>query len=265
MSDNKNTPKPFINWVGGKRKIADKLISYIPEGLNNYYEPFLGGGALFFAVKNKFKKCFLSDINYELVTSYNTVKKNPEGVAKLYSSHAENHSREYYYKIRNKDCTNNPGEITARFIYLNRYSFKGIYRINRDGKSGITISTKKINNTNVEERLKECSNFLKDVPIHTIDFSFIEPQKDDFVYFDPPYHKAGERFYTRLPFGEKDQIRLKDFAMELDSKNVKFMISNSNTDFIRNLYNGYNINLVEIKYLITGQTKTSTEVVITNY
>ncbi|WP_341794113.1 MULTISPECIES: Dam family site-specific DNA-(adenine-N6)-methyltransferase [unclassified Rickettsia] len=257
--------KPFINWVGGKRKLADKLLSYIPSYLNNYYEPFLGGGALFFAVKDKFKKCFLSDINHELVTSYNAVKKNPSEVAKLYSSYTENHSKEYYYKIRNNDCNNNPTAITARFLYLNRYAFKGIYRINKRGDFASSFSTKKINNDNLEERLKQCSSFLSDVPVYTIDFSFIEPQKDDFVYFDPPYHKVGERFYTRLPFNEAEQTRLKDFATELDSKTIKFMISNSDTPFIRNLYKNYNINTVEIKYLISGQTKTSTEVVVTNY
>ncbi|HJD56060.1 MAG TPA: Dam family site-specific DNA-(adenine-N6)-methyltransferase [Rickettsia endosymbiont of Pyrocoelia pectoralis] len=258
-------PKPFINWVGGKRKIADKLIEYIPSGLNNYYEPFLEGGALFFAIKDKFKKYFLSDINLDLITSYNTVKKYPEELTNLYFSHYKNHSKQYFEKLRNINNSNDPTAITAKFIYLNRYSFKGIYRLNRKGQITSSFSLKNPDNSNLKERLKQCSSFLNDAFIYAVDFSFIEPQENDFVYFDPPYHKAGERFYTSMPFTEQDQIRLRDFATELNSKNVKFMISNSDTPFIRNIYSDFNIHSIEIKYLITCQSKISKEVVITNY
>ncbi len=98
-----------------------------------------------------------------------------------------------------------------------------------------------------------------------MDFSFIEPQKDDFVYFDPPYHKSGEKFYTRLPFDENEQTRLKDFATELNDKNVKIMISNSDTPFIRNLYKNFNISTIKVKYSMPEHNKISDEVVITNY
>lgn len=259
-----NIDKPFFAWVGGKRKLVDKLLSYIPEGLNNYYEPFLGGGALFFAVKGQFKKCFLSDINFDLITSYNAVKKNPNEVAELYNMHIQNHSKEYYCKIVNY-YTNNPNAITAKFLYLNKYAFKGLYKINKQGKLRSTFSDRKYKNSNMEEKLKEYSSFLNDVFIYTMDFSFIEPQKNDFVYFDPPYHQTGEVLYTRLPFCENDQIRLRDFTDELDSKNIKFMISNNDTSFIRKLYKNFNIRNVEIKYSITNHSKPSKEVIITNY
>ncbi len=117
--------RPFFQWVGGKRKIVDKLIERIPLGLNNYYEPFLGGGALFFQVKNRFNKCFLSDINLELVTSYNAVKKYPAKIIELCESYRLKHSKEYYNQVRDNNInSNDPTEITARFLYLNRYSFR---------------------------------------------------------------------------------------------------------------------------------------------
>ena len=98
-----------------------------------------------------------------------------------------------------------------------------------------------------------------------MDFSFIEPQKNDFVYFDPPYHKSGEKFYTRLPFDESEQTRLRDFAAELNDKNVKIMISNSDTPFIRNLYKNFNINTIKVKYSMPKHNKMSDEIIITNY
>ena len=245
-----NKPLPFLQWVGGKRKITDQLIQNIPEGMNNYYEPFLGGGALFFAVKGRFKQYFLSDINLDLIMSYNVIKKNPVEVSKLLDSHKENHSKEYYYQIRDCNNVNNPTIISARFLYLNRYAFKGIYRINRNGKLATSFSYKSYK-SNEDKRFEECSSLLQDVMIYASDFSFIEPKENDFVYLDPPYHQAGERFYTRVAFDENEQIRLRDFVEELSSKKVKVMISNSDTAFIRNLYKNFNISTIEIVLIKT--------------
>src|SRR5690606_28226896 len=123
-TQNKN--QPFLQWVGGKRRLVSNLSQYIPDGLNNYYEPFLGGGALFFHVNDRFKKCYLSDINLDLVTSYNAVKKDPYKISSLLEQHNDKHSKEYYYQIRNVNNSNNPDLISARFLYLNRYAFRGI-------------------------------------------------------------------------------------------------------------------------------------------
>lgn len=265
MTIQTNTPKPFLQWVGGKRRIADQLTALIPNGLNNYYEPFLGGGALFFQIKNRFKQCFLSDINLDLVTSYNAVKKNPEAISSLLEKHNRNHSREYYYQIRGINSSNNPDIISARFLYLNRYAFKGICRINKNGSMDVSFSTKTYKTSRAYERLKDCSNLLQDASIYANDFSFIEPSKNDFVYFDPPYHQSGEDFYTRLPFDENEQIRLRDFAVGLSNKGVKLMLSNSNTKFIRNLYQDFNIKTIAVKYSISEKRKKAEELVITNY
>ncbi|HJD58142.1 MAG TPA: Dam family site-specific DNA-(adenine-N6)-methyltransferase [Rickettsia endosymbiont of Ceroptres masudai] len=262
---NLSKPQPFLQCVGGKRKIVEQLIKFIPEKLNNYYEPFLGGGALFFHVRDKFKQCYLSDINLELVTSYNAVKKNPDEVSKLLDSHKAQHSKEHYYQVISNNNSNDPAQITARFIYLNKYSFKGIYRVNINGEPSQTFSGRNYSKSDIASRLKQCSSLLAGTSICAIDFSFIEPQQDDLVYFDPPYHKSGEKFYTRLPFDENEQTRLRDFALELNNKNIKIMLSNSNTPFIRNLYKNFNINIIKVKYSMPENNKISEEVIVTNY
>ena len=103
--------KPFIVWVGGKRKIVNKLLEYIPPKINNYYEPFLGGGAMFFNIKDRVKNAYLSDINLDLVTSYNAIKATPDEVCKLVNNHEQNHSKDYYYEVRDNNNSNNPSLI----------------------------------------------------------------------------------------------------------------------------------------------------------
>ncbi|WP_425364079.1 DNA adenine methylase [Candidatus Tisiphia endosymbiont of Hybos culiciformis] len=113
-------------------------------------------------------------------------------------------------------------------------------------------------NSYYQKNLIELCSFAASIP-------FIEPKENDFVYFDPPYYQAGERFYTRLPFDENEQIRLRNFVKELTSKGVKLMISNSNTDFIREIYQDFTINTIDAKYALTGQKSITRELVITNY
>ncbi|CAM81108.1 DNA adenine methylase [Orientia tsutsugamushi] len=261
-----NEPKPFLHWVGGKRRIVNKLIEHLPSGpYYNYYEPFLGGGALFFQVKHLFKQCFLSDINLDLITSYHAVKKNPNEVNRLLNLYHENHSENHYYKIRDNYYSNDPNDITAKFIYLNKYSFRGIYRLNRDGTSAQTFSDKQYLKLHICSRINKCSKLLTGTSIYAMDFSFIEPKKGDFVYLDPPYHQSGERFYTRVPFDEKEQIRLRDFVYELNNKGVKIMLSNNNTAFIRDIYKNFFITHIPVTYSINQKRNLVNELIIINY
>ncbi|KJV69838.1 D12 class N6 adenine-specific DNA methyltransferase family protein [Orientia tsutsugamushi str. TA716] len=132
----------------------------------------------------------MSDINLDLITSYHAVKKNPNEVNRLLNLYHKNHSENYYYKIRDNYYSNDPNDITAKFIYLNKYSFRGIYRLNRDGTSAQTFSDKRYLKLHICSRINKCSNLLAGVSICAMDFSFIEPQQNDFVYFDPPYHES---------------------------------------------------------------------------
>ena len=145
----------------------------------------------------------MSDINLDLIISYHTVKTQPVKLLQYYADMFKNHSQEFYYKLRQKPLSSDITHITARFLYLNRYSFKGIYRINSKGVFSASFSTRSYNNFNFNKKILNASKALKDAKIYAGDFSFIEPNKGDMVYLDPPYHKSGENFYTWLPFDEK--------------------------------------------------------------
>lgn len=233
-------PSPFVKWAGGKRFIIKELISNMPDEFNNYYEPFVGGGALFFASRERHNTSYLSDSNFDLVLAYNAIKKNPIELIEMLKSHAKEHSDDFYYKIRSKHELQDPIEVAARFIYLNKTCYNGLYRVNKSGKFNVPIG--KYTNPNIiqETNISTCHNVLKTVEIECKDFDQIDAKKDDFVYFDPPYHPTDDTSftnYTKINFTESDQVRLRDFAIKLHKRGTKVMLSNSNTTFIRNLYN----------------------------
>jgi len=234
------TPKPFVKWVGGKRSVLHELHEHLPDTWNRYYEPFIGGGALFFDLTKgqKISEATLLDNNLELVITYQVIKKEPHKLTELLRVHKDNHSEEYYYDIRAKEGQT-PLETAARFLYLNKTCFNGLYRVNKSGKFNSPIGNYKNPNIVQEENILAVHEALKDTDIEYGDFQDIDPQKGDFVYFDPPYHPVGEQSftsYTKDDFNESDQIRLRDFVMSLHKKGVKCMISNSKTTFIDEIY-----------------------------
>lgn len=256
--------QPFLPWVGGKRAITDQIMPHIPTGLDTYYEPFLGGGALFFRVKDRFQNHCLSDINLRLTTTYNAVKKNPQGVVEKLKEHGEKDSKDYYKQLQIHHDVNDPVHLAANFIYLVYQSFYRLYRVAKDNTFRMSYRTgEKFSLETLQYNMTRCSVQLKGVSITAGDFSFIEPGKNDFVYLDPPYHKAGESMYTPLPFDEKEQIRLKNFADDLNKNGTRFGVSNSDTPFIRELYKDYTINTINTRYQI-GRHPVKTELLITN-
>ena len=256
--------QPFLPWVGGKRAVADQIIPHIPTGLDTYYEPFLGGGALFFRVREKFKKHALSDINLRLITSYNAVKKNPDAVLEKLKEHVGKDSKEYFKELQLCPDVNDPVQLAANFIYLVNMSFYRMYRVAKDNTFRMSYRTnRKLSVETLKYNMTRCSVQLQGVPVTAGDFSFMEPGKNDFVYMDPPYHKAGEDMYTPLPFDEKEQIRLKNFADELNKNGTRFAVSNSDTPFIRDLYKDYQQKEIVVKYQI-GKHPVKTELLITN-
>lgn len=231
-------PEPFIKWVGGKRNLIDRIVENMPQSFENYYEPFVGGGALFFSLSDRIKKATISDRNIELMISYKVIQKHPKELIELLKLHKAKNSDSYYYEIRDK-VLDDPIETAARFIYLNKTCYNGLYRVNNKGVFNVPVG--KYDNPPIfdETNIMACSKALKDTTILYGDFEQIEPSKDDFVYFDPPYHPTTEASftkYTKEDFSEKEQIRLRDFIVSLTKKDVKVMLSNSKTDFIQNLY-----------------------------
>jgi DNA adenine methylase len=275
--------KPFVKWVGGKRGLVSQLLPLIPKNFRNYFEPFVGGGALFFELFNlgvlDDKQIFLFDKNEELINTYLVVKNNPAQLLKKLKEFQDNHSKEFYYEVRDWDRKEDFKNIdavvrAARFIYLNKTCFNGLYRVNKKGFFNVPMGRYKNPKIYDEELILNASKALKNATIEFADFSkVLEYAKNrDFVYFDPPYYPLNEtsKFtsYTDLAFLEDEQRRLYEVFSELDKRGCFVMESNSDTDFIKDLYKKYRIDIVYMNRFTNskkeGRGKIS-EVAIKNY
>lgn len=269
--------KPFLRWAGGKQNLIKDLLKYLPptEKVNRYFEPFLGAGSLFFATE--YKKCFLSDINKDLINCYRAIKKDPKLIAKSLERHNANYQKDeqYYYKVRdrfNEYLEEISLKQAARFIFLIHTSFNGIYRVNLKGKYNVPIGKRKPALPSFEY-LNEISKKLKGNHLAKRSYNKIlnMTKKGDFIYLDPPYPPInGTSFfqhYTKDKFSQKDQAKVADFANELNQKSCFVMISNANTEMIRKLYNNWNINELETTRYISCKSKRIkvNELIITNF
>lgn len=244
----KDSPKPFVKWVGGKRQLLLQFRSrnlFPPEEFNPltaiYHEPFVGGGAMFFDLKPK--KAILSDMNAELVITYNVIKNDVENLIKKLNHHKSKNNKEYFLKIRAKDVNKLTSlDVAARFIYLNRTCFNGLFRVNSSGGFNVPYGKNKNPMICDEENLRKVSKSLRGIRIIHEDYKKVldRAKKGDFVYFDPPYYPVNKTSsftsYTKEAFLEKEQMELSSTFLELHNRGCYVMLSNSNTPFIRELY-----------------------------
>ncbi len=266
---------PIVKWVGGKRQLMFELQKNLPENYNRYFEPFIGGGALFFELQPE--NAYISDMNEELINLYQVVRDNVDELVADLQKH--DISKEYFMEIRNIDRTEeykNWSNIqkASRFIYLNRTCFNGMYRVNSKGEFNVPFGHYKNPRILDENNLINCSNLLQRTEIKHADFSEIlkKVKKDDFVYFDPPYVPLSETSsftsYTKDGFDIDMQFKLRDVCDELDTMGVKFLLSNSDTKLVNELYENYNIKKVfasrQINANADGRGKI-TEVLVRNY
>ncbi len=266
---------PIVKWVGGKRQLMFELLKNMPENYNRYFEPFIGGGALFFELQPD--NAYISDLNEELINLYKVVRDNVEELITDLQKH--DISKEYFIEIRNIDRTEeykNWSNVkkASRFIYLNRTCFNGMYRVNSKGEFNVPFGHYKNPRILDENNLINCSNLLQRTEIRHADFSEIlkKVKKGDFVYFDPPYVPLSETSsftsYTKDGFDLNMQFKLRDVCDELDSMGVKFLLSNSDTKLVNELYENYNIKKVfasrQINANADGRGKI-TEVLVRNY
>lgn len=285
---------PFIQWVGGKRQLMERYMEIFPKEFNDYYEPFLGGGSVFFHLHEIYgdeKNYFLSDLNEELVISYNEIKNNPSGVKDLYNQMYERHNKEFYYDIRNIDrtkisdrtyefkydvCRTLPSvELAARFVYLNKTCFNAIYRVNKSKLFNVPIGTSLKKDFSVGNLFDLCSKSLKNITVNYNSYESIEGsvKKGDFVYLDPPYAPmtatANFTSYTKEGFDVADQKALKEFCDRLHKKGALFAVSNSNCGLISSLYSEYNQHTFVVNRNLNSKKdkrKNATEeILITNF
>jgi DNA adenine methylase len=271
--DMEGVATPFVKWVGGKRSIIELLTARMPMSFGTYWEPFAGGAALFFELRENLQNPHLSDTNFDLIVSYKVIQKNPVPLLEALQRHAAQHNEAYYYSVRSQHNLRDPIAIAARFIYLNRTCYNGLWRVN--GKGEFNVPFGRYTNPRIVQsnNLWACHAALQGVDIRFGAFDGIAAKAGDFVYFDPPYHPTDETSFTKYSksdFTESDQLRLRDFALELSAQQVKVMISNSDTSFIRSIYqeNGFKVSTIRAPRLVNSKADKRgcvNEVVITNY
>ncbi|MCL6754756.1 DNA adenine methylase [Nostoc sp. CCCryo 231-06] len=245
------SPRPFLKWAGGKSRLIQQYVPYFPKSYKNYYEPFLGGGAVFFYLQPT--AAILTDINAELINTYCCVRDHVEELISILKEHKIRHDKDYYYSVRNNSGGTDL-EQAARLIYLNKTCFNGLYRVNSQGKFNVPLG--RYDNPNIcsEVLLKAASEALSHAEIQQADFTEVlnhATSSEDFVFFDPPYHPISDTSYftaySQNCFSKKDQEVLRDTCAELASRGVKVMVCNSDSEFIQKIYTDINFETYKIK------------------
>jgi DNA adenine methylase len=274
--------KPIVKWAGGKRQLLAAIKENLPNQWNgDYFEPFVGGGALFFELEPK--KAFLNDINSELINLYK-VFFDTNDVLKLMTllkKHQKNHSKEYFYRVRAEDrkknyINSNFIKRAARFIYLNKACFNGLYRVNSEGFFNVPFNQSKSVTLIDEKNFNEIHEYFSKNEIIFTSVDYLEAlkkaKKGDFVYFDPPYDELEDKksftSYSKTGFSREDQKQLFDLFQVLTKRGVYCLLSNHSTEFIKNLYSSFNIIPVQALRSINSNKndrKAITEVLIKNY
>ncbi len=252
--------KPFIKWAGGKSQLIDRFQELLPSDYNTYFEPFLGGGALFFSLNPK--NAILSDSNSELINTYKVVKENPSALVKALSKYKN--SEKFYYKIRalTPELLSEI-ERAARFIFLNKTCYNGLYRVNKKGEFNVPFGNYKNPKIVNEERIYGASQLLINAQILCGDYKTILRRyagENDFIYLDPPYHPLGGyadfQRYTKEFFYDEDHLELRNEFNRLVRIGAKVLLTNSNTSYVLDLYKGHNSNAVPTKRLISSKKET---------
>ncbi|MDD6155957.1 MAG: DNA adenine methylase [Lachnospiraceae bacterium] len=268
--------EPIIKWAGGKRQLLPEIKKRIPPDIKKYVEPFFGGGAVFFDID--FERAVISDTNEQLINMYKMVREMPfqlieqlEHIQKEYNMLSHDEQSSFYYDKRTEFNTMrnaNSIEGAALFIFLNKTCYNGLYRENASGEYNTPFGKRKQISLYDEVKLLECSEKLKRTKIICGDFS--EACKNlrvgTFVYFDSPYYDTFDT-YQAGGFTEAEHIRLAELFNALSERNIKCMLSNSDTEFIRKLYSEYVIETVEVKRMINcdGKKRSGTEIIVKNF
>lgn len=269
---------PVLKWVGGKRQIIEQIKKYIPQNISTYYEPFIGGGAVLFELQPK--KAVINDVNSELMNLYDVIQNNVDELIEELRLHKNEEA--YFYEIRELDRDKkkygsfSAVQRAARIIYLNKTCYNGLFRVNRAGEFNTPFGRYKNPNIVNEVTLKAVSNYFKKAQITLVCRDFEEvlkgAKKGAFVYLDPPYDPASYTSsftgYNKGGFDQNEQVRLKNMCDKLNKKSINFLLSNSATDFIKELYKDYKIEIIQAKRAINSKADkrgTVDEVLVMNF
>ncbi|WP_032121107.1 DNA adenine methylase [Clostridium amazonitimonense] len=269
---------PVVKWVGGKRQLLPEIRKFIPSRITTYYEPFIGGGAVLFDIQPK--KAVINDVNCELVNLYEVIKDYPDELIEDLKKHKN--EEDYFYQLRELDrVEENYSKLSniekaSRIHYLNKTCYNGLFRVNRAGQFNSPFGRYKDPNIVNEITIRAVSKYLNEANIKFLCCDFEESlkgiKKGAFVYFDPPYDPVSDSSsftgYAKGGFNRSEQIRLKQLCDNLNSKGIKFLLSNSSTEFIMDLYRDYNIEIIQAKRAINSKADERgevDEVLVRNY
>ena len=270
-----NESQTFLRWAGGKQRVVSRFRRFAPATYAKcvYHEPFVGAGSMFLSLKPR--RAHLSDINEDLINVFRFVRDEPELISRYLARHARLDSHDHYYEVREKynasarySCAR-----AARFIYLNRTCFNGIFRVNRQGDFNVPYGKLTSPLFPSLNHLKNISRALRKTRLRAEPFgpAMRRARAGHFVYLDPPYPQLnGTSFfqhYTPQLFGESQQIILRDEFERLDRRGCLLMVSNADTPFIRGLYHSFKVfSLPVTRFVSSKRTKKAvSELIITNY
>lgn len=260
---------PVLKWVGGKQRVAARLIRYFPVGYQRFFEPFVGGASVLLALSPP--RAVIGDLNDWLLDTYEAVRGDPGRVAGLLDGMVN--TREEYLRVREvRPETLDLFRRAAHLIYLNKICFRGLFRVNRRGQFNVPYGQ-------YDRRYYDADNLravalaLRDVEVRQGDFEpcLADITPGDFAYFDPPFYKLGGTSdfnrYTKYRFRAHDHDRLAAVCRVLDGRGVRWAVSNSDTDFVRQLFRGYRTVAVENRREINldAECRAVTELLIMNY
>ncbi|ANO37634.1 DNA adenine methylase [Streptococcus pneumoniae] len=275
----KVTLQPFTKWTGGKRQLLPVIRELMPKTYNRYFEPFVGGGALFFDLAPK--DAVINDFNAELINCYQQIKDNPQELIEILKVHQEYNSKEYYLDLRSADRDERIDMMSevqraARILYMLRVNFNGLYRVNSKNQFNVPYGRYKNPKIVDEELISAISVYLNnnqlEIKVGDFEKAIVDVRTGDFVYFDPPYIPLSETSaftsYTHEGFSFADQVRLRDAFKRLSDTGAYVMLSNSSSALVEELYKDFNIHYVEATR--TNGAKSSSrgkisEIIVTNY
>lgn len=269
---------PVVKWVGGKRQLLPQLLPLIPKRMSAYCEPFLGGGAVLFALQPR--RALVNDLNQDLITVYRVIKENADALIEHLSRH-EN-TPEYFYRIRDLDrdreayAALSDVEKASRLLYLNKTCYNGLFRVNASGAFNSPYGHYRRPNIVNEQTIRGVSRYFNscDIAFFSEDFAAVLDRvpRGGFVYLDPPYDPVSDTAsftgYNRGGFGREEQVRLKACCDALTARGVKFLLSNSATPFIRELYSSYHVSIVQARRAVNSVASRRgaiEEVLVRNY
>ncbi|MDS2867702.1 DNA adenine methylase [Streptococcus pneumoniae] len=275
----KVTLQPFTKWTGGKRQLLPVIRELMPKTYNRYFEPFVGGGALFFDLAPK--DAVINDFNAELINCYQQIKDNPQELIEILKVHQEYNSKEYYLDLRSADRDERIDMMSevqraARILYMLRVNFNGLYRVNSKNQFNVPYGRYKNPKIVDEELISAISVYINnnqlEIKVGDFEKAIVDVRTGDFVYFDPPYIPLSETSaftsYTHERFSFADQVRLRDAFKRLSDTGAYVMLSNSSSALVEELYKDFNIHYVEATR--TNGAKSSSrgkisEIIVTNY